>query len=214
MHRPIIRTVSAHVQRHLEEIRGDAPRRSKNVRALAAYADHSDCNLATLAFASDVDLDRLLLKTQFEAPFGQSPFAFRRGLTFEQILRNRNYAAVIDILRKEMGFPVADVKIVNLRDGYPKTSVGMLLRAQETRGQLERILKADPAAANLIDGAVLQASVGGVRAFFEADALAARSAAQLHVAEVKSFPKVDDRIDRDKLASALDQVAVYILLVQ
>jgi hypothetical protein len=210
----IIPSTSAHVLRRLEEIRGDAPRRSKNVRALAAYADHSDCNLATLAFASDVDLDRLLLKTQFEAPFGPSPFAFRRGLAFEQILRNKNYAAVIDILRKEMSFPVADVRIVNLRDGYPKTSVGILIRAQETRSQLERILKADPDAANLIDGAVLQASVGGVQAFFEADALAARSAAQLHVAEVKSFPKVDDRIDRDKLASALDQVAVYILLLQ
>jgi hypothetical protein len=210
----IIKPVSAHVERRLQEIRGDAASCSRDVRALAAYADHGDCNLATLAFASDVNLDKLLLKTQFEAPFGQSPFAIRRGLAFEQILRNKNYAAVIDLLRNEMGFPLADVKIANLRDVYPKTKIGMRLRAQETRRQLERILTGDPTAANLIDGAVLEARVGGVSAFFEADALAARSSAQMHVAEVKSFPKVDDRIDRDKLGSALDQVAVYISLVQ
>jgi len=207
-------SASARVQERLKEIRGDAPRRSKNVRALAGFAEHSDCNLATLAFASDVDLDRLLLKTQFQAPFGQSPFAFRRGRTFEEILRSKNYAAAIDLFRKELGFPIGDVRIANLRDSFPKNKAGMLLRAQETRRHLERILRADPKAANLIDGAVLPATIGGVRAFFEADALAARSAGKLHVAEVKSFPKVDDRIDRDKLASALDQVAVYVLLVQ
>src|SRR5262249_38067843 len=32
--------------------------------------------------------------------------------------------------------------------------------------------------------------------------------------EVKSFPKVDERVDPDKLAAALDQVAIYILLTR
>ncbi len=44
-------------------------------------------------------------------------------------------------------------------------------------------------------------------------ALAARAAdGELRVAEVKSFPKVDDRVDPDQLGSALDQSAVYVLL--
>src|SRR5205823_4372713 len=189
------RTVTAHVERRLEAIRGIAPHRSRSIRTLAGYADHTDCNLATLAFSAGVDLDRLLVNTRFKAPFGQSPFAFRRGLAFEQILRNKNYALVFDLLRTEMEFPVTDVRFRNLRDSFPKTSAGMLLRAQETLAELRRILRGDPTALNLIDGAVMQTSIGGVAAFFEADALAMRSAAQLHVAEVKSFPRVDDRID-------------------
>jgi hypothetical protein len=207
-------TISIRLERRLEEIRAGAPRRSPTVRALAAYADHTDCNLATLAFAACVDLDHVLAETRLEPPFGQSPFAFRRGLIFEQILRDKNYAALINLLRTEMGFPLTDVRIVNLRDGYPRTKAGMFLRAQETRAQLKRIIKGHPAAPNLIDGAVLRTSIGGRMAFFEADALATRSAGQLHGAEVKSFPKVDDRIDSDKLAAALDQDAVYVLLVR
>jgi hypothetical protein len=206
--------VSARVERRLEVIRGGAPRRSPTVRALAGFADHTDCNLASLAFTAGVDLDHLLDKTRLEAPFGQSPFAFRRGLAFEQLLRDKNYAAVIHLLRTEMLFPLSDVRIVNLREGYPKNTAGMRMRESETRAQLERILRHHPEAPNLIDGAVLQTSIGGLPAFFEADALAARSAEQLHVAEVKSFPCVDDRIDRDKLAAALDQVAVYLVLVR
>jgi hypothetical protein len=206
--------VSAGIQRRLEEIRGVAPRRSPTVRALAAYADHTDCGVASLAFAARVDLDRLLTGTRLASAFGQSPFAFQRGMAFERMLRDKNYAAVIHLLRTEMGFPLADVRTVNLREPYPKTTAGMVLRAQETRSQLQQIIRGSRVAPNLLDGAVLQTSVGGLQAFFETDALATRSAALLHVAEVKSFPRVDDRIDRDKLAAALDQVAVYIFLLR
>jgi hypothetical protein len=66
-----------------------------------------------------------------------------------------------------------------------------------------------------MDGAVLRGNVGGLDAFFEADALAARAAGgEIRVAEVKSFPKVDDRVDPDQLGSALDQVPVYIVLTR
>jgi hypothetical protein len=37
---------------------------------------------------------------------------------------------------------------------------------------------------------------------------------EIQVAEVKSFPKVDERVDPDKLGLALDQVAIYILLTR
>ena len=51
----------------LKAIRASAPARSPTVRALAAYAGHSDCNLATLGFAAGVNFDRLLTGTLYES---------------------------------------------------------------------------------------------------------------------------------------------------
>jgi hypothetical protein len=199
----------------LRDVRGGAPRRSPTVRVLAAFADHGDCNLATLAFAAGVDTDRLLAKTDYEAPFGQSPFAFARGLAFERMIgAASNYGPTLRLLRENMGFPVTDARVVNLRDSYPRNSAGMRLRAHDTRALLSQILHGDHDAPNLIDGAVLETRVGGVPARFEADALAARVGGLLHAGEVKSFPVVDGRAEPDKLAAALDQVAIYILLAK
>jgi hypothetical protein len=202
------------LDRRLEALRGGAPLRSPTVRVLAVYAQHTDCPLATLGFAAGVDFDHLLDGTRYQAPFGQSPFAITRGVSFERLLRDRNYAATLDLLRTGLGFPVADARIADLRDGYPRDSRGMVLRQADTNGQLRRIVRGAADAPNLIDGAVLAADVGGARAFFEADALAFRSDGEVRVAEVKSFPKVDERVDPDKLGAALDQVAFYILLAR
>src|SRR5437764_1328614 len=81
-------------------------------------------------------------------------------------------------------------RVVNLRDGYPAGADRMPARARDTADLLRRILAGDPAAPHLVDGAVLRAAVGGLPAYFEADALAARAGAELRVAEVKSFPRV------------------------
>jgi hypothetical protein len=145
----------------LRDVRGGAPRRSPTVRVLAAFADHGDCNLATLAFAAGVDTDRLLAKTDYEAPFGQSPFAFARGLAFERMIgAASNYGPTLRLLRENMGFPVTDARVVNLRDSYPRNSAGMRLRAHDTRALLSQILHVDHDAPNLIDGAVLETRVG------------------------------------------------------
>jgi hypothetical protein len=79
---------------------------------------------------------------------------------------------------------------------------------------LRQIANNDPRAAHLIDGAVLTTTIAGRSAYFEADALATWSASRIHAAEVKSFPKVDDRVDPDKFGAAMDQVAIYILLAR
>jgi hypothetical protein len=202
------------LEQRLNEIRGGAAERSPNVRVLAAYAQNTDCALAGLAFAARVNLDRLLRGTRFQAPFGQSPFAFQRGHAFEERLRANGYEATLDLLRAELKDPLAPPLTENLRGKHPATRAGMLLRQRDTRALLELILKGDPAAPHLIDGAGLRGSVGGLDAFFEADALAARAGGQIRVAEVKSFPKVDERVDADKLGAALDQVAIYILLTR
>jgi hypothetical protein len=202
------------LERRLEQVRGGSPGRSPNVRVLAGYAQHVGCNLATLSFAAGVDFDRLLAKTRFQVTFGQSPFAIGRGLAFEKLLRADDYAALRALFRGLPGFPSSGARVVNLREGYPKDSTAMPRRAADTLKLLRQIVRGEPTAPHLIDGAVLTATIGGRIAYFEADALAAWADALLHAAEVKSFPKVDERVDPDKLAAALDQVAVYILLTR
>jgi hypothetical protein len=200
------------VEQRLTAIRGGAPRRSPNVRVLAGYAQHTNCNLATLGFAAGVNFDRVLTKTRFQMPFGQSPFAIGRGFGFEKLLRADTYAAIRELFRALPGFPASSALVVNMREGYPKDGTAMPRRAEATLKLLEQILRGEPTAPHLIDGAVLTATIAGRVAYFEADALAAWARGMIHAAEVKSFPKVDERVDPDKLAAALDQVAIYILL--
>lgn len=196
------------------DLRGGAPRRSPTVRVLAAYSGHTDCNLATLAFGASVDMDKLLVSTPFQVQFGQSPFAIGRGEQFERSMRADGYSRTLELLRNKMNFAVTDAKIENLRGRYQLNRHGMTLRAHDTRVLIEKIVARDPYAPNLIDGAVLTATIAGQQAFFEADAIAAKFDSPIHAGEVKSFPVVDGRPDPDKLGSALDQVAVYILLTQ
>src|SRR5438132_6335234 len=120
------------LERRLADILGVAPRRSPSVRVLAGYAQHVDCNLASLGFAAGADFDRLLVKTRHQMPFGQSPFAIGRGLGFEKILRANDYSATRELFRALPGFPDAGARIVNLRNGYPKDSTGMRRRADDT----------------------------------------------------------------------------------
>ncbi len=206
--------LSPALERRLEEIRGEAPWRSPNVRVLAAYAQHTDCPLATVAFAARVDLDRLLVGTDFAPAFGQSPFAFQRGNKFEEGLRKNDYEPTFALLREALKDTLHSPRWVNLRQRHRKTRESLPPRLKDTQALLEQIVKGDPNAPHLIDGAVLSASVAGVEAYYEADALAACTAGRLYVGEIKSFPKVDDRVDADKLGAALDQAAFYLLLTR
>jgi hypothetical protein len=171
--------------------------------------------LATLGFVAGINFDRLLQGTRFRPAFGQSPFAFQRGLAFEKMLRESDYALTRDLLRGPLGLSPADVRVINLRDGFGSSGNPMPARADATAGLLHKIIEGDRTSPHLIDGAVLRGSVGGTEAFFEADALAARATGgEIRVAEVKSFPKVDDRVDPEQLGSALDQAAVYVHLTR
>lgn len=209
---PIISKTAA-IEARLAEIRGTAKRRSPNVRVLAAYAGLSECKLASLGFAARVDFDSMLEGTRYEAQFGQSPFAFQRGNLFEHLLRKDDYAATREVLRGLNGFAADTAKVVNLRK--PSfTADAMSERAQATKEQLALIVKGTKHAPGLIDGAVFETWIGGLPARFEADAVAARGDGLIHAGEVKSFPVVDGRGDPDKIGSALDQVAVYILLMK
>jgi len=206
--------IPASAEQRLEQVRGKAPLRTPTVRALAAYADHLDCPLATLGFAAGIDFDKWLAKTDYQVPVGQSPFAFRRGVTFEKRLEADGYKAPLDLLRAALGDPLEGGRVVNLRDAGTPSHEGMRQRARQTQDLLRGIVTGAPNSPHLIVGAVLQAAVGGILAHFEADGLAARAGLEIHGIEVKSFPRVDDRIDPEKLGGALDQLSFYLLLVR
>jgi hypothetical protein len=201
-------------QPDFDMIRGSAPAQSPNVRVLAAFSGHADCRLAALGFAAGIDFDRLLAGTPYAVPFGQSPYAFQRGQAFERSLSRDGYGPLLSLLRSELRFKISDARIANLRNAYTRDRQGLRLRAHETRTLLREIVRRTGSAPNIIDGAVLETELGGVRAHFEADSLATTAGGPVHTGEVKSFPVVDGRADPEKLAAAIDQASVYTLLAR
>lgn len=197
----------------LLKLRGDAPTRSADVRSLAMFAANSGCKLATLGFAARVDFNRILEGTRYAAPFGQSPFAFRRGNTFENLLRRDGHAPLLSLFGEHLRRDVSRARVADLKTGFPPSREGMKARAAETEQRVAAIVSQSKTAPNLIDGAVLGCEVGGVMSYFEADAVAAQFAEPIHVGEVKSFPTVDGQADADKVGAAIQQVSIYILLL-
>jgi hypothetical protein len=105
-----------------------------------------------------IDFDRLLQETPYQVSVGQSPFAFARGLQFEERLQQDNSRPLFTLLQAKASGPI------------PRTA--------------RRKIRHDPAAPHLLDGAVLSAPIGGVLSWFEADAVAACLGDRLRVAEV------------------------------
>jgi hypothetical protein len=184
------------------------------VRTLAKYAANSECALAAVGFAARVDFDRLLAKTRFEAPYGQSPFAFRRGNLFEERLRKNDHAPTLQLFKEHLGYDSANARVENLRKEFAKNTDGLAKRAARTAELIRMIASGTRGAPNLIDGAVLTREIGGVQAYFEADAVAAHFENPILVGEIKSFPTVDGQADADKVGAAISQVSIYILLLR
>ena len=201
-------------EEQLAKVRGSAPEKRPTIRVLAAATAHNDCAFARLALATRTDLDKLCDGTYFAVEFGQDPQAFQRGEMFEMRVKDKSYAALIQLLRQEANFALTDVRIRDLRSGAAPNEAGLKQRATETRQLLKKIVYKASDAPNIIDGAVLTCVIAGKTAYFEADGLAAASGGKLHVAEVKSFPITDGRCDNDKLGAACEQAAWYVLLCQ
>ena len=182
------------------------------MRVLSAAAAHGDCRFAMVGLATRTDLDKLCDGTYFEVAFGQDPQAFQRGQTFERLVKDFGYGALIQLLREKAGFPMTSVRIADLRSQAPPNTEGLRQRAAETRRLLRKIARNADDAPNIIDGAVLTCAIAGRIAYFEADGLAAATAQRLRVVEVKSFPITDGQCDEEKLGSACDQAAWYALL--
>jgi hypothetical protein len=179
---------------------------SRSVAALAAFTEVAGCPTARAAFTQGVDLDRLLAGTGYDVAFGQSEFAFARGTRFESIVKGDrgngvcSYGPMLELLRDELGFDISQARTANLRALHPPPPPHLLATD-----------KRHLAARDLVDQAP---GVGGQTAFYETDGLAFRLGGQLRIVEIKSFPKVDGQVDPAALASALDQGALYTLLVE
>lgn len=199
-------------QEQQASVRGHAPEKRPTIRVLAAATAHNDCAFARLALATRTDLDKLCQDTYYAVDFGQDPQAFQRGELFERRVKDKGYAALIQLLREQAGFAITDVRVRNLHSGVAPNEEGLKQRAAETRRLLKKIAQKAADAPNIIDGAVLTCTIAGKTAHFEADGLAAASGGTLHVAELKSFPLTDGRCDSDKLGAACDQAAWYVLL--
>ena len=145
-------------------------------------------------------------------PYGQAPQAIRRGIQFEARLKADDYRRLIETLRTVVTLPETSPRIVNLRAGHQRNRRGLIGRADKTKELLARIAVGGDGSPNLIDGAVFSEQIGGRESFFETDALAIGSGGTLSVAEIKSFPLVDGRADEEKVAAALDQAALYVML--
>lgn len=199
-----------------ERLTAGAPTRRPNVRSLATQATLSNCGLATLGFALGVNLDRIVEGTSVEVPFGQSQFAFARGQQFERYLTKDSCKVLFGALTTDIGFDRSSTTMIDLRSMFPPNLAGMADRAVKTKQVLADVIAGKQGAPNLIVGAVFKTTIAGVDAFLEADAVAAhdKSGATIYTGEIKSFPIVDGRIDKDKLGKAADQVAVYQLLIQ
>jgi hypothetical protein len=194
--------------------------RPATVANLASFAEHASCPTAGLGFATGVDFDRLVGGTDFASPFGQTPYAFARGRRFEAYVKEAGkdgickYGPLLELLRDELGYNVKDARTVNLRREYSRDKSGLVQRAQRTRELLAQIARGDKDAPNFIDGAVLTATVAGRTAHYETDGIAFRLGEQLRIIEIKSFPVVDGQADPQAVGSALDQGALYVLLVR
>jgi len=187
------------------------------VARLAGFANHGHCPTASLAFVEGYDLDRVLQGTVYGDPFGQSQFMFERGRMFERLVKQDagdghcRYGPLLELLRDRLGFDTPEARIVNLRQ---ELGSDMGARARRTRLLLHEMAEGREGFANIIDGAVLQATVAGHSANYETDGLAFRLGGSLRVIEVKSFAVVDGKADPTALAAALDQGALYIHLVR
>lgn len=197
----------------LDLLAGGARRTGRSVRGVAQWAHNTACGTNNAAFAARVDLDRLLEGTELQPEFGQSRFAIARGARVERIGRDNDYQATFEVLDAAFGYPGARATL-DLRRGYGFGNAALEARAQKTREAVVAIVKGRKDAVNIIDGAVLQAPIGGYAAHLEADTLGARTGPELHVAEFKSWAKVDGQFaDAGKVGDALRQMGLYSLLV-
>ncbi|MDH6578807.1 hypothetical protein [Kitasatospora sp. MAP5-34] len=194
----------------LAELRGRAPQRSLDARALAALAANPGCRRRALLDAAGVDKAAVAHRLGRPAPFGQSPFAIARGNVFEYRLKENGYAALLEPLRRHLGLPEHTDTPLAVPDLLHRSSPAV--RAGRTRVALAEAA-ADPAAWTLLDHPMLRLTVAGSPAYLEPDAVVVHGG-RCTVVEIKSFPILDGSADPAKVGAAARQAAVYVLALQ
>lgn len=200
----------------LDRLRGDAPRRRHDARAIAALTRNPGCGRRAVLDAAGVDKELLARHIGFPAPFGQSQFAIVRGNAFERRVTDDACAGLLPLLAQcpQLGLDDLapdDAEYVDLgaraddRDGSTPTRRLERTRATLSAGSGRLVLAAHP---------LLRLAVGGQDVLLEPDLLVIRPDGVVHVAEIKSFAVVDGQADGEKTAAAAIQAAVYVVALR
>ncbi|MEU0429494.1 hypothetical protein ABZ235_39160 [Streptomyces canus] len=196
----------------LDAVRGTQKAVRLNARRVAGIADNPGCRLRTVADLARISLEKTSESAGVPAPYGQSPFAITRGNAFERRLkRDTNYDMLFAALTQAIGLPPERYSVEDLGEDGPIGLAAVQRRAYTTVQKLRWILSGDPDAPALLDHPVLTLVVAGETVYVEPDALALVAVDRKFVlVEIKSFPSVDQVIDKAKAAAAARQVAVYV----
>jgi hypothetical protein len=203
-------------EQRLAALRGSAPQRSLDARALAALAANPSCRRRAVLDAAGVDKTTLADRLGSPAPFGQSPFAIARGLRFEHRVKSDGYVELLDLLREKLTlappYGAADdcpVEVAELVTD-PKLPAQ---RVASTRAALARAADS-PGVWTLLDHPLLRLEVAGSAVLLEPDVIAVRPDGRWTVVEIKSFPILDGSADPAKVGAAARQAAVYVLALR
>ena len=204
------------LEQRLAALRGSAPQRSLDARALAALAANPGCRRRAVLDAAGVDKAALAGRLGHPAPFGQSPFAIARGLSFEKRITSDGFADLLELLRRHL----APAAAYGSDDDCP-VEVPQLVtdpkrpaeRVASTRAALARASRT-PGVWTLLHHPLLRLEVAGSTVLLEPDVIAVRPDGRWTVVEIKSFPILDGGADPAKVGAAARQAAVYVLALR
>jgi hypothetical protein len=197
-------TADPGLRERLARLRGPVPPRVLDARALAALAANPGCGRRALMDAAGVDKGAVARALGAPERFGQSQFAFARGIAFEARVKADGCAELLRLLGagEEAGEGAALPDL---------TAAGPEGRAARTRIALA---EAPAGRWTLLDHPLLELRVAGSPAYLEPDAVVVRPDGSWTVIEVKSFPILDGSADSVKVGAAARQAAVYVLALQ
>lgn len=189
----------------LAELRGPVPPRHHDARTIAALTANPGCARRAVLDAAGVDKRVLAERIGFGPRFGQSPFAISRGNAFEKLVKADGGAALLDLLRNELGLVIdayvgargdesdgesdgaSEHSSDGASDGEPVGAVGQYdywvdlgegdreRRYQRTRELVAATARDAEAPVPLIDHPLLKLDVGGRTAYVEPDLVAFRA---------------------------------------
>lgn len=103
---PTLGSATSSIADRLAELRGPVPPRHHDARTIAALTANPGCTRRAVLDAAGVDKRALAERIGFGPRFGQSPFAISRGNAFEKLVKADGGAALLDLLRDELGLAV------------------------------------------------------------------------------------------------------------
>ncbi|MFD7918367.1 hypothetical protein ACFV3R_03955 [Streptomyces sp. NPDC059740] len=196
----------------LAELRGPgvAPR-PLDARAIAALAANPGCHRRALLDGAGVDKARLARALGSPADYGQSPFAFARGNTFEARVKADSGAETVRLLHGSLRGEAAaleppeagEIHVPDVSAAGPQgraARTALALREATARGGW-----------SFLDHPMLVLHVAGAPAYLEPDAVVVSPDGRWTVVEIKSFPVLDGSADAEKVGAAARQAAVYAL---